>query len=174
MGKQYHLLYNIGAVEKNIRLGKGKEGGDGNSSWEEYQAVGNFIHPWLKEKDFSGVSVTAEKWLPIEVGFPNGSQCAEFHERIQRILTCSLFMRATRFFFPALTIYCYFTGKLRYCKVLFPKKLAGEYFLDWWNSLFNSWLEFLDVGGYVHITSLGRVMAHNLPPYIWKMREVKV
>ena len=29
-------------------------------------------------------------------------------------------------------------------------------------------------GGFVHINFLVRVMTHNLPPHLWKMREVKV
>ena len=54
--KRYHLPYDIEAVGKNIKWGKGGrnfyEGNidiDKNGGGAEYQAVGNFIHPWPKE-----------------------------------------------------------------------------------------------------------------------------
>ena len=54
-GKQYHLSYNIKAVGKNIKWGGG-EGGQKiqiKKKWEgeEYQVVGNFIHPWWLDSD---------------------------------------------------------------------------------------------------------------------------
>ena len=42
-GKQYHFLYNIEAVGKNIKWGRIKIFKNGGG--EEYQDVGSFIHP---------------------------------------------------------------------------------------------------------------------------------
>ena len=51
-GKQYHISYNIEAVGKNIKWGKGKGMEISakkikilKNGWEEYHIIGNFIHP---------------------------------------------------------------------------------------------------------------------------------
>ena len=53
--EQYNLPYNIKDVGKDIKKGNGTENFKKkirilkNGSGEEYQVVGNFIHPWIKE-----------------------------------------------------------------------------------------------------------------------------
>ena len=52
-GKQYHLPYDSKAVGKTIKWGRGEGNGNfwkilkilKNEDGEEYQVVGNFIHP---------------------------------------------------------------------------------------------------------------------------------
>ena len=61
LGKQYHISYNIKAVGKNIKWGRGK--GDGTFGedltkilkmgvGEEYQVIGNFLQPWCLMSDW--------------------------------------------------------------------------------------------------------------------------
>ena len=47
--KQYHLSFNIKAVENNIKRRRRRKFGEENKDfkkwgWEEYHVVGNFIH----------------------------------------------------------------------------------------------------------------------------------
>ena len=85
--KQYHLPYYIEAFWKNIKSGKRE--GDGNFKerkkqdfkkwgWEEYQVVGNFIHPCDKVPFFAGLKQLLEfvkgrgpEPRQSEVVFPN-------------------------------------------------------------------------------------------------------
>ena len=69
-GKQYHPPYNIKALGKNTKRGKGDgnfrdENQDKNHGvWEEYQLVWNFIHPCTVP--FPGMN-TKEELVPSSV-----------------------------------------------------------------------------------------------------------
>ena len=78
-GKQYHLPYNIEGVGKKIKWRKedehrnfGKENQD-LKTWggEEYQVIGNFIHPCLMVKVAFGtlILLVSDLTAPLEASF---------------------------------------------------------------------------------------------------------